>query len=310
MRRHCRGNWRGLTLLPALLLLGGCPDSVQNLEDRALEHAGRERTYKLFVPPQYDGNDAVPLVVLLHPFTGDGRSMASMTEFSLIAQRENIIVAYPDGLLRRWDDERLDGWDDHGFILALVNRLFAEFNIDAARVYLAGASNGGFMTYSLVCEAPGVFAAVATVMSTMPQRLLKDCVPPADLPLLIVHGTSDALVPFEGGPIFRGPTNGVTAVLGFDETVEFWRAAAALGEPTETSLINPVFRDSTRVVRSAYHTDVAGPPLLVTYKVIGGGHTWPGGGGAKLEPIMGRRAEDISASEEIWAFFRQHSLPQ
>ncbi|HRZ82059.1 MAG TPA: hypothetical protein P5069_06320, partial [Candidatus Hydrogenedentes bacterium] len=40
------------------------------------------------------------------------------------------------------------------------------------------------------------------------------------------------------------------------------------------------------------------------YIVEGGGHTWPGGGPDYPRWIVGRTARDFSASETIWAFFR------
>jgi polyhydroxybutyrate depolymerase len=54
----------------------------------------------------------------------------------------------------------------------LARELQSEYPIDSRRIYATGLSNGGMMSYRLVCEAGDLFAAIAPVSAT---QTLPDC---------------------------------------------------------------------------------------------------------------------------------------
>lgn len=60
-------------------------------------------------------------------------------------------------------------------------------------------------------------------------------------------------------------------------------------------------------VSGVRYTDCAAD--VVFYTIAGGGHGWPGGG-VIPEYIVGHTTQDITASEVMWDFFRQHPLPE
>src|SRR5207253_2043704 len=64
---------------------------------------GYQRTYTLYVPPNYTGEAPVPLMMLLHGRSGTGAGMAQISDMNSIAQRENFIALYPDGLQNQWN---------------------------------------------------------------------------------------------------------------------------------------------------------------------------------------------------------------
>lgn len=84
--------------------------------------------------------------------------------------------------------------------------LVERYDADPARVYLAGFSQGAIMSASLALNAPGLIAG-AVLMSG---RVMPEMVPAAPdlaglngLPLLVVHGTYDEVLPIENGRATR-----------------------------------------------------------------------------------------------------------
>jgi polyhydroxybutyrate depolymerase len=62
--------------------------------------------------------------------------------------------------------------NDTKFISQLIDKLAAEYSIDAGRVYVAGMSNGGFMSGRLACELSEKIPAMAIVGCQFPPPLL------------------------------------------------------------------------------------------------------------------------------------------
>src|SRR5436853_42181 len=90
------------------------------------------------------GTGAPALVLVLHGAGGWAQGFARHTGFSRVAEREGFVVAYPQGLERRWNDGRGNGTphDDVGFVRALVDTLQRELGVDQRRIYATGISNG------------------------------------------------------------------------------------------------------------------------------------------------------------------------
>src|SRR5687767_13908091 len=103
------------------------------------------RTYELFVPESYHANVPIPLVMVLHGASGSGARSQAWLGFDELAEAENFIVVYPDGLYNNWDFgsgvPTPDGpmqVDDVGYLTDVVHELEADYNIDPARVFVTG----------------------------------------------------------------------------------------------------------------------------------------------------------------------------
>ncbi len=205
-----------------------------------LTHDGRERTYALYTPPQPSAS--MPLLIALHGGGGRGSGMIHITYggFNRLAERETFVVVYPDGVDKRWNDGRgLTEWrahrervDDVGFIAALIDQISAEQPIDRRRVYVTGISNGGMMSYRLACELGDRIAAIAPVVAALPAHL-SGCVPPHAMPIILMNGTDDPLIPYQGGPTTPLPSG--------------WRAMAAARRRCA-----PTFSTPTRTMASSF----------------------------------------------------------
>jgi len=159
------------------------------------------------------------------------------------------------------------------------------------------------MTFRLAIEAGESFAAAAAIIANLP--VPSECLAePEPIPMLIMNGTEDPLIPFEGGCV-AGARCKRGRVMSTADTVSYWIAVNdASTEATVAKLPNRAWFDGSRV--TIYRFDGrAGGADVVYYHVQGGGHTVPG---YEREPaasvaITGPKNRDISGPEEIWAFF-------
>ena len=293
-------------------LVSGCPSGGSGLISAFINVDGVRRTYDLHVPSSHDGSTPTPLVIALHPFASTGSGMARMTDFNTLADEKGFIVAYPDGRTRLWNGDPTDepegppeGRDDVAFIDALITRIQSDHAIDANRVYAVGASNGALMAQRLGCELTERFAAIASVMITLPVGWEDVCEPSSPLPILLIQGVDDPFFPWEGGIVQQGPflesEYGSTASM-----VQFWvDNNAAVTPPAVEQLPNTDPEDGTSIYRETYAASAEGAEVLF-YGVDGGGHTWPGST-PMLQRLVGITSQDMDASRVIWEFFAQHA---
>src|SRR5690606_902868 len=100
---------------------------------------------------------------------------------------------------------------DIGFLRSLVGELAGRYPVDDKRVYVAGFSNGGFMAQRLACDAPGLFAAFASVGAAGYGGQPSICGDSEPVSILFMHGTEDGIVPFTG-LVQEGPNGPVTVL--------------------------------------------------------------------------------------------------
>jgi polyhydroxybutyrate depolymerase len=259
------------------------------------------RQYTVHVPAKYFETEApAPLVMILHGAGGTGRGIESYTGFDTLSDKEGFIVAYPDAISGAWNDNRGDEVqtvDDLGYLAHLIDSVADKANIDRTRVYAAGYSRGGMMSYRLGCVLPTQFAAVASVASTFPRYLLAECQNAPPKAVMVIQGTDDPIIPWMD--IQR-------VYLSAADTLRFWgqhNRCKNLGPIREAVDLSPL--DGTRLLtQDALQCK---QPILL-YSVFHGGHTWPG------HPIdvafdLGLTSMDFDASAAIWEFFKAQSLP-
>lgn len=314
-----------LTCLFIFLLEGAVYQSASEAKKKdgnstaSIIHNGLKRTYLIHIPPD-NRSIPMPLVIALHGGGGTGKRMEKLTQggFNRLSDREGFIVVYPDGLEKHWNDGRTvkeAGWrahkeniDDIGFILALIEHLIKEQNVDPKKVYITGVSNGALMASRLACEKTEKIAAMALVAGTIAENFAPRCSPSKPIPILMIHGTKDPFVLWEGGEIAenlpRGRRFGRTQSV--PETVKFWAAnngCASLPVITQETDKDP--KDGTRVRKEVY-SDCKNGAEVILYAIENGGHAWPSGHKYLPDIIVGKISKDIDANEVIWDFFKRH----
>jgi polyhydroxybutyrate depolymerase len=283
---------------------------TKSLQQIAIMLEGRSRTCLIHIPRNAAAHSC-PLLIVLHGGGGTPEGMVKLTKnrFNELADSSDCFVAYPAGLGRSWNDFRDDakGYahsehiDDVGFISALIDKLAADYSIDKNRIFATGISNGGFMSLRLACELSGKIRGIAAVAATNPSDQNARCAPNRPVNVMIINGTDDPIVPYNGGVVtLLGSSRGT--VTSTDDTVRFWaRSNRCPDSPAVEDLPDSDPGDNTRVKKLSYGP--CGGARVVLYRIEGGGHTWPGGLQYLFRRLIGYTSRDINACDRIWDFF-------
>lgn len=263
-------------------------------------HDGILRDHRLYIPAAYTPGTAVPLVFNLHGYTSDNVQQEFYGDFRPIADTANFLIVHPNGTLdglgnRFWNAFSASPVDDLGYLTALLDTISAHYSVDPDMVYSTGMSNGGFMSHELACYASDRFAAIASVTGTMTVAHMSGCSASHPTPVMQVHGTADPTVSYNGG-------SGTVAV---EDLVMHW---AQFNNCNTTPVVTAVPNISTTDGCTAEHwvyEDGDANSTVELFKVIGGGHTWPG-----AAVTIGVTNQDFDASNEIWRFFNQYRLDE
>lgn len=311
----------------------GLPDQVEGTEDAdgdtianyldpsdstrnaySVEFGGIERSFRVQIPVGYDGTEAVPLVFVLHGRGSTSADIDWFTGFDAMANTFGFIALFPDAYQKNWNDGREtpgvaaydENIDDVGYISFLIDVMDAEFNVDLSRVYVTGFSNGAVMAHRLGCELAERIAAIAPVAGALPLNYAPSCVPARFMPVLSINGTDDRIVLWEGGRV-GSSSDPQGYILSPSDSVLFWATNNRCTlTPVEQSVPNTNKDDSARAYRYDYLSDDGGGDV-VFYKVVSGGHTWPGATWLQALWGMGSVCQDFDASKEVWTFFTEHA---
>jgi len=269
----------------------------------------RTRRY-LIHAPDLSKNRPLPLVLIFHGGGSDPEGTVRYTKFDSLADREGFVAVYPEGTIKQWNDGRLMApmSDDVGFVRALIEDLKKKYKIDAKRIYATGISNGAMMSQRLAREMSDTFAAVASVAGTLPDDLSSRCKPTRPISVLLMHGTDDPIVPYNGGPITLGSRAIGGKVWSANDTLDFWSKHDRCSEKAKTTLLADTDpNDGTRISSQSYSVCFAETTVkLLT--VNGGGHTWPRAIQYLPERFIGKTSRDIDATQAIRDFFHTHPM--
>ncbi len=276
---------------------------------QSMTFGGRERTWRVRLPAGYDGTPR-PILFVLHGGFGTAEQVQTrQAGFDPIAERENVIVVYPNGIAADESStnplQRAQTWnggaccgpastqnvDDVGFLTAVLDRVEAEACVDKRRVFFTGMSNGGIMSYRMGCERSDRVTAIAPVAGTLQ---VESCEPSRQVPLFAVHGTLDENVPYAGG---TGCGAGMVMTRAIPEIVGDWAARNACSGESSTTFVQG---DGTCVSSETCDAET----VLCSIEL--GDHSWPGSDTAPLGTcgtMGGRQSTTFAASEAIWSFF-------
>ena len=184
----------------------------------------------------------------------------------------------------------------------LLDELEVRANIDPRRIYATGISNGGMLSYHLASEMSDRIAAIASVAGPMGYE---SCSPNRPVPILHFHGTTDTFVSIKGGPGTQRGAN--IEFYSLDHTISSWIDANGCDSTPDRTDMPDESEDGMQVERYTYGGGREGSEIVL-YKIIGGGHTWPGR--QFLTGVLGPSTMDISANDIIWDFFVKHPMPE
>ena len=240
---------------------------ITGLQTKTFSHDNVNRNYLVYIPNSYDSEIDYPLMFLFHGFGGIASQFMNTADMRDLAESKNFIVVYPQGLDlastgSHWNcsnpsaDNKSDV-DDIGFIENLIDQLLIDYPvIDNKRIYAAGYSNGGFMSYYLACNS-NKFAAIGSVAGTMLDDSYQNCNAQFPTAMINIHGTDDFDVPYVGNSYYPS----------IPDVVDWWKN---FNNATNEDLLTN--QDGT--IEQYIYYDAAGDRFVEHIKVIGGGHYW------------------------------------
>jgi polyhydroxybutyrate depolymerase len=278
---------------------------------RSLSFGGRQRSYLIHVPPQYDPSRPTPVVLVFHGGGTNAKTMVRFCGLSETADRAGFLSVYPSGSGRNpnfltWNAGNCCGQamrentDDVGFVRVLLDDLAQIAHTDSKRIFATGMSNGGMMAYRLASEASDRIAAIASISGPMGTET---CSPHRPVSILHFHGTEDEFAPYGGG---RGPKSFTQSVFHSVEfTVGSWIEANGCPVVGAESIVSNENEDGMRVTRTKWSPG-RDDSEVVLYTIHGGGHTWPGR--IPLAQYLGPVTTAVSANDGMWEFFARHPM--
>ena len=299
------------SMLRARTSAGAMPDygNVATARRRHIAVGGLDRSY-LVQPAR--GAGRLPVVLLLHAGSQSAEDIWRETSLPTLGAREGFLVVAPEALDRHWNDVRgVTGGstvDDVRFLKAVIAEVVTQDHGDPSAVFMVGSAHGGFMTMRFACDAGEALRAAASLLSTMPDALARNCKSPRPLPWLAVNGTEDPAVPFNGqvdGTVRRGETQ--AALRSADDTFRFWADRAGCAAPTAREAITEQGADdrhrwAERIVRS----HCVGGQLSQQVVLHGSGHVIPGPAtdNRLAERAVGPAAPEIDGGTLVWMHFK------
>jgi polyhydroxybutyrate depolymerase len=188
-----------------------------------------DRPAQVLIPAKIKPKVAAPLLVALHGFTATPTELISLMNLAVEANKRGVVLAVPSGTrnldgLAFWNattsccDFNGSGVDDAAYLMGLVKSISSKVLIDQSRIYFAGHSNGGFMSYTVACSNSTKVAAIVNLEGST-YKDLSLCQATDPVSVLQINGTADELIHIEGGNVFDDPKQPYPSVQ--DET-KFW----------------------------------------------------------------------------------------
>jgi polyhydroxybutyrate depolymerase len=234
-------------------------------------------------------------VLVFHGYLETSAQIETITEMTPVADAHGFLVVYSQGLSNSWNAGACCGSsasldvEDVQFVRDMLDRLATDYCVDPKRVFSAGFSNGGMLSHRLACELSDRIAAIGPVSGTM---AIDACNPLRPVPVMHTHGTSDFVVPYNGG--------GLGGAASVQTTISGWvtRNGCTDAQPTT------VYQNGDATCQEYSQCNGQAPVRLCT--IDGGGHQWPGGTSAGPG---GTLSMDLDTSEALAAFFEAHPMP-
>ena len=241
------------TLLLLCLALMAFTLNAQNM--KTLTWGGQERQYLEYVPTTYSAETPAPVLFMLHGLGDDATNFFNATDVRTVAEQRGWIVVCPQaldfnlqtplggyefgtswnagitvtvqieiyGMPFSFDVTVNPDADDSGFLMAALQTLGEEYNLEQDSVFFAGFSLGACMAHRMAIEHGERINAIAAVSGVVGNDMV-EVTPTANVNVLEVFGTNDEMITYDSAIIslqgYGNPSIGLPA----EQSLEFWRA--------------------------------------------------------------------------------------
>jgi poly(hydroxyalkanoate) depolymerase family esterase len=244
------------------------------------------RQYLVTVPTSVPSHP--PLIVYLHGCTQTAPDAKIGTGWSETAAAAGAIVVYPEQSTAadanrcwRWFDgaHQHRGAGEPSIIAEITRQVAARWHADPQRVYVLGASAGGYMSSVMGAAYPDLYAAIgvlaggayATGLDLTGAAAYVEMGPRArPMPVFVLQGTADTTNPLLMGQI------GVRQWLGTNDLADDGLPNGSV-PPLPASTERHAATDQAYAYIEEHYIDAVGHPLVDFWLVEGLGHAYPGG---------------------------------
>jgi polyhydroxybutyrate depolymerase len=260
----------------ALWASGGCGLALPDLPadgspgtySASFQHDSLRREAIVYVPESLSSTEAAPMLLNFHGYGDKAMSFMESADLRPLADDEGFILVYPQGSQLQgtphWNsaapsnDNKSDA-DDFGYVERLIDTVASAYEINADRVYAAGYSNGGMMSFGLACYRGDLIASIAAVSGAMLDDIGVDCTPAHPTSVITLHGTDDSVLPYDGGEGMRSAQAALDYWIEVDEiTADPTTSSSNGGTPVESDL----------------YAGGLGGTEVHHHRVVGGEHVW------------------------------------
>ena len=289
-------HWPSILVL-ITILLGNCftahSQSLSKYRSHSVDVNGIERDYFIYVPETKSGYFDLPLVLNFHGYGLSAQDQIERSDMSALAQKEHFVVVYPQGSYlngkRHWrvgSYTRASRAEDIAFVEELIDHLSEELPIDKDKVYACGFSNGGYFSLRLACTRPDLIAAAASVGGTMSQENYDGCLTSRGVPVFLINGSQDAIVPLQG--------KSAKGYMPIKTVIQKWcRKNDCNYRSNQTFTLDCAEQNNVERIR---YLDGNGTLRVQQDVVQGGGHEW-----------LDVEGCGYNASRQVWLFLRRFS---
>jgi polyhydroxybutyrate depolymerase len=210
----------------------GCIDDTSATERRVVNCG--PLSYDVAIPEDCPAQGC-GLIFDVHGLTMSGEMQEANTGLAQRGREAGYVVVQPNAT----PAPPAASWaaaEDDDDVFAFLEEAIAGYSIDPKRVHFTGFSQGGDMTWRMLCNHSEVFASVAPAafgLSQDEQCFRTGTAPAATVPILFMHGQFDSLVPFAQALAARDAVIGVLDLSLVGE-VDFLGGAPPPGGPKRT----------------------------------------------------------------------------
>lgn len=265
------------------------------------------REYIVFSPKPRSDADKRPLVIVMHGGLFSARVIEKASRYNAKAEKDNVVVIYPQGLYYRWNTslssvDNQNGYNDVEFLEKLVDIAVAEYQVDPTQIFITGGSMGGLATWLFVTKNFKRVRAFAPMICGVGRKYMNILQWKKPTPVMMINGTNDPLVRYEGNPdplvIRKG--RGIAGAMEMASWIASKNRCST--EVISVPIPDRFPGDKCHAIR---HTWKGAGPMseTVLIEVVNGGHTFSAEKKVLPRIVFGRTCQDFDAFGEVWDFF-------
>ena len=222
---------------------------------KTLTWANQERQYLEYVPSTYSEDTPTPVLFMLHGLGDQATNFFNGTNIRSMAERKGWIVVCPQaldfnletpiggydfgtawsagitvnveieiyGMPFSFDVTVNPNADDSGFLMATLDALGDEYNLEPDSLFFAGFSLGACMSHRMAIEHGERINAIAAVSGVVGNDM-SELTPTSNVNVLEIFGTNDEMISYDGAEISLQSYGYHSIGLPAEATVEYWRA--------------------------------------------------------------------------------------